>query len=486
MIWKGTFLLAIGQLLSLLSGYGISVFLARHLGPSGYGTFGVVYSILMIIELFVVAGIPNALQKFVGENPNQAHCLHKLLFRRQLIYSFAFFALSYFLAPIIAGALKDSKITSLLRIAVFDIVAFGLYWYFNGFLIGQRHFGRQTIIAATYSISKFFFVVAFVSAGFAVAGALVGNVLASFTGMIFGVFLFKAKGEEKEVSRSGIMEFAVLNIIYSIGLHLFFYIDLWFVKYHLTEDMIGFYNAASTVGRIPYFFSIALAGALLPSLSHAIGEGRKADIERLIHQSLRSIIILVLPAMILVATSASQIVAMFFGEQYLGAAAILQRLIVGLSIFAVFAVINTIAMARDGMKGCAAIVLSLIPVDFLLNAYLVPRFGANGAALATSATMLVGVVVSSLYVMKQYKVFIRLIPAIRIFSASAVLLSISAFVQPDNHWGLFLKFFLLMIVYFAILRMVGEISQRDLDSIKAAIASRRARLKVIVSGSTNK
>ena len=202
MLWRGTVLLLIGQLLALLSGYGINVFLARRLGPADFGTFGVVYGILMIIELCVVAGIPNALQRFVGENPNHSFSLHKYLFKRQLFYAFLFLGITFLIAPLLAKLFKDPIISYFLRIAIFDVVVFGLYWYYNGFPLGQRQFGRHTIIVAGYSIFKFIFVVGLVSGGLSIAGALIGNILGSSTGMILGIFLLKINKEEQSVEYS--------------------------------------------------------------------------------------------------------------------------------------------------------------------------------------------------------------------------------------------------------------------------------------------
>ncbi|MDZ7343872.1 MAG: oligosaccharide flippase family protein, partial [candidate division KSB1 bacterium] len=342
MLWRGTLLLLVGQIVFLVCGYGINVVLARLLDPEGYGTFGVVYSILMIFELFVVAGIPNALQRFVGENPDRAYVLHKVMLRGQLVYTVSVFVLAIIAAPAIAKFLQDRQLAAILQIAAIDILFFSFYWYYNGLQIGLKNFGKQAVIASTYSLTKFGFIFFLVDAGFSVRGAFVGNLLGSICGLVLGIWFLRLRKQDANYSQKDVTQFIVANILYTIGLNLFFYIDLWFVKYHLSESTVGHYNAASTLCRIPYFFSIALSGALLPSLSSAIAQSRTHEVERLIRQSLRLIILLVLPTMVVVATTALPVVLLLFGEKYTGAATIAQRLIVGMTFFTVFTVTNTI------------------------------------------------------------------------------------------------------------------------------------------------
>ena len=124
MIWKGTFLLLVGQILALLSGYGMNVFLARYLGPEEYGSFGVVHSILLMTELCVIAGVPNALKKFIGMNPKISARLHRVLLPWQMGLGFVLGCLGFFLAPTISHMMKDESIVFILQIAFIDVVFF--------------------------------------------------------------------------------------------------------------------------------------------------------------------------------------------------------------------------------------------------------------------------------------------------------------------------------------------------------------------------
>ncbi|MDZ7267400.1 MAG: oligosaccharide flippase family protein [candidate division KSB1 bacterium] len=477
MLLRGTFLLLIGQGLFLACGYGISVVLARWLGPQEYGVYGIVYSLLMVCELCVVAGIPNALQRYVGEDPGRAGALHRVLLRWQLGYTVVAWGAALAAAPLLAGFFNDARLVPLLQIALFDVLFFSFYWYYAGMLIGQKHFGRQTLVAGTYSVSKFLFTAGLLWAGFGVVGALVGNILGSLCGLVLGWWWTRLPHDTAAVDRRGLLHFIVPNILYSIGVNLFFYIDLWVVKYHLSGTVVGFYTAASTIARIPYSFAIALTGALLPGLSHAVARRQRLESERLIRQALRLTLLAVLPLLALVSSSADALAVLFFGAAYAGAGEILRLLMVGLSLYAVFMVINTMAMAGGGMKVCTLIVFVLLPVDLAFNLFGVPRWGATGAALATTATLLLGVLANTYYVTRLFGIALHAAPLLRAGAAAVLVFALSGCFPTTSPWELLVKFAALLAGYVVLLRLFGEIDREDMMKLRAMAAARFARSK---------
>lgn len=476
----------LSQVLFLVSGYGVHVFLARLLGPQDFGVYGVIYSLLMVFELFVVAGIPNALQRFIGENPARASTLHGMLFRWQLGYSLVVFAGAVALAPLIAGLFSAPAHATLLQIAAIDIVFFAFYWYFNGVQIGLKNFGKQTIIASTYSISKFIFIVLLVNLGFAVTGAFIGNILGSICGLALGVWFFRLQRQTSDVASAPVREFIVANVLYSVGLNLFFYIDLWFVEYHSAPEVVGFYTAASLVARIPYFFAIALTGALMPSLAFAVGQGLRPQIERIVQQSLRVMLAIAGFAVAITAGSAPELATLFFGEAYHASGAILQILMAGLSVFAIFAVLNTIAMTGTGMTACTKIVFALLPVDVVLNLMLVPKYGATGAATATSLTMLIGAGISAWYVRRTFQTLLPLRPLLRITIAAALVFAVSIWLPMATGIALVLKYLALALLFAILLIITGEIGREELAMLKSLIPGTRKIDNVVGSAYVSK
>ena len=69
---RGMLALTVAQILIMLSGYIIAIALARSLGPALFGVYGVVYSVLLSVELIGRLGLPQAVSKLVAEKGSSA------------------------------------------------------------------------------------------------------------------------------------------------------------------------------------------------------------------------------------------------------------------------------------------------------------------------------------------------------------------------------------------------------------------------------
>ena len=89
-------------------GYLINIWLARYLGPADYGTYGVVMSLLLWIEMGTISGLPGAGQKFISAYENRAYGVLVSIIRLQAIFIAILFLLSFIAAPFIGSLLKDN------------------------------------------------------------------------------------------------------------------------------------------------------------------------------------------------------------------------------------------------------------------------------------------------------------------------------------------------------------------------------------------
>ena len=64
---RGMMSLMAAQIWIMLSSYIIAMLLARSLGPALYGVYGIVYSVLLSVELIGRLGLPQTVSKLVAE-----------------------------------------------------------------------------------------------------------------------------------------------------------------------------------------------------------------------------------------------------------------------------------------------------------------------------------------------------------------------------------------------------------------------------------
>ncbi len=406
MLVRSTFLVLTSQAIFLISGMAINFVLARLLGPHNYGTFGLVMSILIFTDLFVHTGIPEAVKKFGGENPESIRNLVEKTVKWQILYCVIMFLLLFLLAPFIAKIFHDEKLIPFIKIASINVLFYGMYKYVAGIQNGLHNFFKFTSLAIIYSFTRVVAIIGLTWAGFSLTGALLGNVIASLVALFIGVLITRLPKtdviQEKFTTRS-YLDFVLPNVLYFVGLNSLFTIDLWFVKYFLGNLEVGLYVAAATLAKLPYLFSVGLSAVLLPSISRAVFLKDDKRVDKVVFESLRYLLIFLFLLIVLFISNDRLIMETFFGIAYSDAGPVLTILIVGLSLFTIMAVIHTVLISHNLMKLCFVQIVILLVIDTVLNFILVPRYHLMGAAISTASVGFIGIVMSSVYKFRYLK-----------------------------------------------------------------------------------
>jgi O-antigen/teichoic acid export membrane protein len=464
---RGTFLLMAAQGVLMLSGYALNVFLARHFGPEQYGVYGVVMAVLVWVELFVINGVPTAMQKFLAETPARAAAWIRLGRRMQLGYALLILALFVATVPLIGANFDDPNFKKFLWIAALDILLYGLYWFYLGVHSGLHRFESQATIIASYGLSKVTCCIGLILLGTGIDGALIGNFLGSAAGLVIGAALLQRAHlpQTNEAEHySSLIKFAVPIVLYTLSNNALLYIDLIFVKKFLPPVAAGHYTAAATIARVPYFIFLGLTATVLPALSRTLAQEDLEASRRLLRQTLRLLFGLLIPVLALVLANAAEIVELLYTAVYDHSTPILRLLILGIAMYTLLVVLSTI-MSADGYANRALqINLFAAVMDILLCLLLVPKCGTQGAALATLLAATVGTFVAGILVLKRFGSILPWGSLLRAIIAGGAILGLAVWWQTA---GVILLIELIVLVglYFFVLYVLGEIKKSKLDLV---------------------
>jgi stage V sporulation protein B len=473
----------IGQVVFVLSGYAVNIVLSRVLGVEQYGVFGVVMSVLVWVELSVIVGIPTALQKFIGEDHAHAHALRRAAFAMQVKYSTLVFLLLFLTAGLLADLLNDHSLAFYLRVASVDIVLYALYRLFLNVHNGMKNFGKQTLASMVYAVGKMAAIFALVWRGAAVAGALVGNAVGSALGLAAAVFLKPGIAPAAGVFEKGkIIRYAVPIIFFTLLMNLFLSLDLWFVKAFLDNAAAGYYAAASTIAKVPYFLFLALSFTLLPSLAKAMKQEDAPRVQHLVWQSTRILLVSLSFISVLVISSAAALIELLFTELYAPATAILQIQICGLSFLTVFMVFATMLNVEDRPAASLGIASVVVAINLALNFWWVPRWGNAGAAWAMTCSTFTGTLWAGVAVYRKFAVALSLRALMRIIAAATVAFVLGK-LAPDTISLLLLKYAIMTAAFGGMLVVLGEFRAEEVSQLKNALFSRSKEKAVVNSTS---
>ncbi|MCG3121264.1 MAG: hypothetical protein ALAOOOJD_04301 [bacterium] len=447
----------------MLSGYALNVFLARYFGPEQYGVYGVAMAVLVWVELFVINGVPTAMQKFLPESAEKAASWIRLGRRAQFVYALGIFAVFVASVPLVSRGLQDAAFKMLLWIAAADILFYGMYWFYLGVHSGLHRYENQALIIASYGISKVACCIGLSLTGLGITGALIGNFFGSAIGLAIGAGLMQrvqlpAAPDDEHYSR--LLKFAVPIVLYTLSNNALLYIDLIFVKHFLTPVSAGYYTAAATIARVPYFIFLGLTATVLPALSRMLAQEDHAASRRLLRQTLRLLFGLLIPVLVLVSYNASEIVALLYTATYAAATPILRWLILSIAMYTLLVILSTI-MSADGYPHRAfQFNLFAAIIDIPLCLALIPQWGAEGAALATLIAATVGTLAAGFFVLRRFNSILPWASLLRIAIAGFVALMLSLWWMSSG-WLLLVELVVTFGVYLAILYVLGELKEVD-------------------------
>jgi len=465
---RGTFYLMMANGVFLISGYIIHFGLGRYLGPEVYGLFGVVLYLMTTVNLLLTSGFPQSASKYIAEDNTRLGSIISHSIRIQALLSLLIFAVYFGLAGPIANLLRDPDLTPYIRVSAFVIPAYAIFSiYSGGYLNGLRQFGMQSKTLISSSIAKIAGVIVLVWVGLSVKGAILGYLFGALAGLLLAwKYLRPVEKGSKDFEWAKLIKFGIPATLFAVSLLLLMSIDLFAVKAITVGDTdAGLYTSATTIARLPYFLFTGLALTLLPSISRSTSIGDVKLTGRYISQSIRYMLILLIPGILIISATSADLVTLVYSSRYIGAAQPLSVLVFGLGLIAVFNVLCNIIVG-SGRPGVAlGIALPLVLVDIVLNVTLIPQYGLLGAAIATTLTGFIGMIVAAAYVLWQFKTLVPPKSLLKICVASAVVyaialnISLSPFLLPLLYIGLF-------TLYLGLLVVMKELKKEDAETLK--------------------
>ncbi|MDO8529372.1 MAG: flippase, partial [bacterium] len=432
-IAKSALWVTISEIVFNLSGFVIHSIVGRMLGPADYGRYGLVITLTTMVIILIGNGIPTAMSKYISEyfetNIAMVKVIKKQAIILQTIVIGGITVIFFFSIPLICRALGDPTLAPLFRISTLIIPAFAAASFYFSYYTGLHEFNIQSLLKILRSLFKVIFIIG-LAYFFRVPGSINGYTISTLVLFLvgYGIDRFyitpKLKKQELDchpelacpaiavVSGSNyesremlkqvrhdinksfdwrkLLNYAWQVIIFFLAYELLISIDLYMVKGILRDDQLtGIYNAALTVGRIPYYIFYAMTIFLLPMMSKSTSSNNHKETTKILSQSMRIMLILLVPMVILMSVFAKPIILDFYGNKYSAAAYPMSILEYGVGFLTVFYVMS---FALTG-AGKTKIVMKISLVGFALNAILnyilIKQYSIVGSAIATSITSFV-------------------------------------------------------------------------------------------------
>jgi len=453
--------------LFVISAYVIHIYLGRALGPERYGVFGVVLSVLMVCYIFLNNGVRQVIARLITYYPEcTRHFLKKGLFV-QILISGVIAALVFCFSGMMADFFKDSRLSLPLKLCSAVVVVQGIYFVYTGALSGQKRFFAESVVLSTYGIMRPAMVLILVALGFGVPGAIGGFFIASAMAIAVGTLtLAKAPEAQRDVSVKEIFDLAIPTIVIFGAVAMILNLDVLSVKRFLFNDeAAGFYTAATTFSKPPYWFLFSFGSVALPLVASCYSRGDAKQSKIYVSQVLRYSGLVLLPLLVIISATATDLIIFCYRPGFEPAGVPLSILIFGVSFAGLVTLMAHLMIAINKEWLMAVMALVGVILDLVLNIVLVPSLELIGAALATTISAGALLLASGIFIF--YKIGFDLLPLtiLRMGILLLVLYFAARLIPGEDIW-LLVKYVGLYGGFCLVLIVTHEIGPEDWTVVK--------------------
>lgn len=480
-VLKNSFILVIGNLLFRVGGYINRLLMSRMLGPEGYGLYGLTLPFQGIFQILSAGGLPPAISKYVAEyNAKDEKAL-----TRQVIYTATkFMVLMAILLSIILLFSSDFIANAIFHkpLVVWPLRAVSLITPFS-VIVGAMRGAFQGVYKNEYTVynrmaeqlATIVFAVVFVYCGLYAMGAVLGGAFGFIVSAITAVLLYKKYISPMFYSEDSLdlslkeelkllwmlICFAVPVAITALSEMAIYDVGTLVIGVFMLSTDVGFYNAADPISRIPLVISLSISTVLLPATAEAYVLKNQKLLQEYVVDCLRYCILTVIPMCVIISMFSMPLIQLLFGGVYTPGSGVLSILVIGMSFYSIYMISSSILQGTGNPRLPMYILLGGTVINIALNAVFVKMMGIIGAAIATTITTGILMVIIMLLVIRTTKISIPWKNILLVLICNLILMVV-CYVIPKTIIGLIIGIIIGSSIYIVSLIRLKVLTKRDI------------------------
>jgi O-antigen/teichoic acid export membrane protein len=404
---RGSSLLLAGRLLSKGANLAIQVLIVRHLAKEEFGAFAYGLSVVMVVQTFVTFGLDRAVTRFVPIHHERGDfrkvfgtffmVVGSLLVLGVAAVASTFVLFAFAGEALVADPLARALLLILIFLAPIDAVDAVLVGMFAVFAKPRAIFARRYLLAPVLRLGVVLtlvvggFGVQFLAAGY-VAASLLGVLLC--TALLVGLLreeglLGRVRLREIEVPWRPVLAFTLPLLSSDLLFAAMHVMDTILLEHFHGTSAVAGYRAVYPAAHLNTLIFASFGTLFTPLAARMFARGDRAGIDHLYWQTAVWIAVLSFPIFAVTCSLAGPVTVLLFGDAYRDSAVILAILAVGQYANAATGMNGLTLKVYGKLRYVFGLNLATLGVTVAVNWVLIPPFGALGAAVGTSATLLV-------------------------------------------------------------------------------------------------
>lgn len=370
--------------------------LVRILGSENYGDYAFIMSLSAVIGIFAHSGISGGIRKYIAEDRSETNWQETVfVFYSRLALGLGFLVgislVLFGLFGPVEKLLGTGFSTYIVLLAI--VLVIGQVSYVARYTLMGLHLERYSESISIFQ--KFLFSVFGLSLaylGFDVAGVLAGTAIASFVSATIMLWILKDHIDLSAIFRSlasdtpyrNLLRFNVLNTVFIFLTVSLYNLDILLLQPLAGSEETGYYKGALVIAEFLWIVPQAVQTVFIHSSSELWSEGDYEEISSMASQATRYTLLFTLLLLFGITALASDFVPLYFGGEFTAAVTPLLLLLPGVLGFGLARPIYAIGQGDGRLRILIIATGSAAIINLILNLLLIPQYGMNGAAIATS------------------------------------------------------------------------------------------------------
>jgi len=483
---QGSIVLFAGNLTATAIQTVASILVARLLGPENYGSYSLVFVIPSIFQLFTSFGVNTAVTRFVAyhvsRNENEeAKRFAESALLLTLLTGVVLSVVCFLTAGVFSAYLfHRAYLAQYVELASVTVLGAALLNTAISAAIGWNAMGQASVMNIAQSLIKLLLSPLLIVAGFGIFGAVAGQTAAAVLGAGIAVGLLYAYNiRSSKLGWQGFAADARQMMSYAIPAYtatILSGVGPYYVSIVLaavaTNVVIGYYQAAYNFTVAIALLSGAAASALFPAFARL--QGGNEDVPKAFRMAVKYVAFVSVPVVFLLASTASQLMVLFYGHSYgAGSTFLLLLAVASIPVLLGFTVLpplfNGIARTRLTlvMVGFGAVVLFASAPVLAISLGLGVDGVIYGILLSNLVTTLVGLYLYRL----EFASLIDFKAAASTLAAGAISFGLCYLVPAfsSNLLILIVKLALFSLAYLTVAPLLRAVDYEDLEMLGEAL-----------------
>lgn len=399
------------------AGFLFTLVVSRSLGAQALGNFGICLSVLTIFAIIGKLGLDMAILKLVAKYYSKSeYAVGNHIYFKSLLLSVGFSTvmavIAFYASHLIADKIFEKlHIAKHLQIASLAIVPMSIMMMNAQFLRATKRMKEfafiQFLAPYSFSLITILFLQFIIPREYLVIASFVS---ATYLICIVSIYLskknlqFQLQKKDKTYKLKRLLSISLPLLIANSVFFFTGWVDTIMLGMFRSEAEVGVYTLALKLSHFITLTFLAVNSIAAPKFSELHGKGDFVNLGKILRQSTKLTMLSSLP-IFLIYISFPDYILSFFGSEFSSGVSVLVILSFALFINATCGCVGDFLQMTGHHLIFQNIMIGTTILNIALNYLLIPRYGVNGAAIATLIGMTTWNISSVLYIKSKFNLF---------------------------------------------------------------------------------